>query len=188
MEDLVRGMSFIWEEDQKNSFSSLDTALTSAPVLVNARANEEFVMSTDAPKYAVESTLEQDGHLVAYLSHRLSNPEKNWDTVEQDLLTFMIALEDWSLYLRSRRFVLYIYYEPLRYLRSNARLSRRQARWVDVIQEYKFEIRHVLEALNVVPDALSRCADHLPALRMMNLASQDMAKRVQEGCAEDDWM
>lgn len=77
-------------------------ALTEAPVLRHPDSQTPFVVSTDASKHAVGATLEQSGHPIAFLSHRLSGNEIDWATGDQELLAFMIALRVWSVYLRGR--------------------------------------------------------------------------------------
>ena len=130
--DIVRGKRCEWGDKQQKAFDDLKTALTSAPVLAHPSSEKEFVVSTDASKYAVGATLEQDGRTVAYLSHRLSPAESNWDTGDQELLAFMIALHEWDIYLKGRKFTFKIDHEPIRYLQTEARLSGRQSRWLDV--------------------------------------------------------
>lgn len=187
IQDLVRQKRFQWEDEQANAFRVLKKALTSAPVLAHPSADETFVVSTDASKYAVGAMLEQRGHPVAFLSHRLSKEETNWDTGDQELLAFIIALDKWSVYLRGRRFIFYTDHEPIRYLQSKARLSGRQARWLDVIQEHNFEVRHVPGSKNVVPDALSRRADHVPHLKMMSLQDPGIPEKIKSAYEEDVW-
>ena len=70
--DILRKKEFMWGQEQQEAFESVRQALTSAPVLEHASADKTFVVSTDASKFAVGATLEQDGHPVAFLSHRLS--------------------------------------------------------------------------------------------------------------------
>lgn len=79
--DLLRKNTFKWEEEQSKSFQAIKPALTSATVLAHPSPTKQFVISTDASKYAVGATLEQEGHPIAYLSHRLSNAETNWTLV-----------------------------------------------------------------------------------------------------------
>ena len=42
------------------------------------------------------------------------------------------------------------------YLLEQAKLSRRQARWLDFLSQFKFTFQHVAGTKNVVADALSR--------------------------------
>ena len=83
--DILRTKRFVWGDAQKNSFVALKRALTTAPVLRHANSSKVFTVSTDASKYAVGATLSQEGHPIAYLSHRLSETEERWDTGDQEL-------------------------------------------------------------------------------------------------------
>ncbi len=74
---LIRRHIFKWEDDQIKAFKDAREALTSAPLLRNANATAEFVLSTDSSKYAVGATLEQEGHPIEFLSHGLSDAETN---------------------------------------------------------------------------------------------------------------
>ena len=94
LSDLVRTKYFEWNKPQQEAFERLKEALSSAPILRHATATDTFVATTDASKYAVGATLEQSEHPVSYLSHRLSKAESNWDTGDQELLGFIIALRE----------------------------------------------------------------------------------------------
>lgn len=77
--DLVRTKSFL-DESEVKAFAQLKEALTKAPVLAHSSPDKTFVVCTDASKYAVGAALEQDGHPIAYTSHRLSDAEVKWGT------------------------------------------------------------------------------------------------------------
>jgi len=183
--DLLRKHTFSWGDEQQNAFDQLKTTLTTAPVLAHPSSEKEFVVSTDASKFAVGATLEQDGKPVGYLSHRLSDAETNWDTGDQELLAFMISLRHWDIYLRGRNFTFRTDHEPIRYLQSKARLSGRQARWLDVLQSYTYDTEHITGAKHIVPDALSRRPDHTPALRSMEILPDDVLGHVKSGYEND---
>ena len=104
MLDFVRNKGFILGEEQAESFKTLKKSIKTAPVPVNHKAKVPFVVSTDASKYAVGATITQNGHPIAFLPHRLSDSETRLDTEDQELLAFMIALREWSVYLRGRKY------------------------------------------------------------------------------------
>lgn len=155
--DLVRQKGYQWNQDQQDSFEALKKAMTSASVLHHPKHDSEFVVTTDASKYGVGATLEQNGHPVAFLSHRLSDTESRWDTGDQELLAAMIALREWAVYLRDTKFTLRTDHEPIRYLQSKAKLSGRQMHWLDELQSFDFKVEHISGSKNSAADALSRC-------------------------------
>ena len=78
-------------------------------------------------------------------------------------------------------------HEPIRYLQSKARLTGRQARWLDLLQSFNFEVQHVAGIQNVVPDALSRRPDYLPSLKVMSLTNPEFGSRLKEAYEMDAW-
>lgn len=185
--DLLKGKNFEWGENQEESFKRIKEELTSAPVLVHPSSEKEFVVSTDASKYAVGATLEQEGHPVAFLSHRLSDTETGWDTGDQELYGFMLALREWDVYLRGRQFKFKTDHEPIRYLQSKIKLTGRQHRWLDELQQYTYEIEHIPGKLHIVPDALSRRPDLKPQLKQMEIHNSEIISCIKKSYEEDDW-
>ena len=49
-----------------------------------------------------------------------------------------------------------MYRHSLKYFMTHSNLSKHQARWLDFLAEFDYEIIHKLEKSNVVADALSR--------------------------------
>ena len=184
--DIVRENKFKWDELCTDAFSAIKAALTNAPVLAHPSSEFPFTVTTDASKYAVGATLEQNGHPVAYLSHRLSEQETRWDTGDQELLGLMIALREWNVYLRGRRFAYRTDHEPIRYLQTKARLSGRQARWLDELLSYDFEIEHVPGKSIVVQDALSRRADHALNFKQLNLMTTPLIDQIKSSYTKDE--
>lgn len=181
--DLIRYHKFKWEKEQKDAFEQLKGALLSAPVLALPKIGKPFVLTTDASRYAVGVTLEQEGHPVAYMSHRLSDAETNWHTGDQELLAFLIALQKWDVYLRGVTFKLNTDHQPIQYLQSKPRLSPRQQRWLDVFQQYDFNISHLKGKDNVAADALSRRSD-LELKRISRLVP-DFRKKIKDAQDKD---
>lgn len=176
--DLVRKHRFKWNEEQRIAFEELKKALVTAPVLAIPKIGSPFTVTTDASKFAVGATLEQEGHPVAFLSHRLTEAENNWHTGDQELLAFLIALQKWDVYLRGVSFQLNTDHEPIRYLQTKPRLSPRQQRWLDIFQQYDFNISHLKGKENIAADALSRRVD-LESKRLLRTAPKFLEKILQ---------
>jgi hypothetical protein len=72
----------------------------------------------------------------------------------------------WRHYLLGRKFVLMTDHCGLRHLFDQQKLNARQARWMALLSEFDFEIKHIKGKKNKVADALSRCMKtiHLAAV------------------------
>jgi hypothetical protein len=93
---------------------------------------------------------------MAYESRKLTSTELNYATHEKELLVVVHAIKVWRPYLESKRFTVVTDHASLEYIKSQHQLSRRQARWLELLQANDFEVRYRPGKTNVVADALSR--------------------------------
>ena len=155
---------FTWTDKEQKAFDELKAALMNGPVLIVPDQKLPYTVTTDSSSYAVGATLSQDHgrglQPVAYMSHRMSPAEMNYPTHEQELLAVMLALTEWRHYLLGHRFTIVTDHHSLTYLNTQPNLSRRQARWVERLAEYDFDIVYAAGKSNRAADALSRRPDH----------------------------
>ena len=113
---------------------------------------------------------------IAFIARKLSSAERNYITTEQELLAVVYCFQKWRCYLDGTRVLLHSDHEPLTWLQTQKTPSRRQARWLEYLSRFQYEILYVRGDENVVADALSRMlnapeeaeedlpADHWPLL------------------------
>lgn len=152
---------FVWTPPAQVSFGALKQALTTPPVLQPFRDTSAPVkVTTDASDVAVGAELAQmvddKWHPVAFESRKLTPAEQNYPTHERELLAIINALKVWRHYLQGRKFTVYTDHNSLQYINTQPTLSKRQAGWLDLLQEFDFEIKYKPGNSNVVADALSR--------------------------------
>ena len=82
--------------------------------------------------------------------------EMNYPTHERELLAVIHALRTWCHYLLGKRFKISTDHHSLKYLMTQPNLSKKQARSVEMLAEFDFQVVHRLGESNVVADALSR--------------------------------
>lgn len=116
--DLVLGHRYEWKEEQKNVFEGVKNALVAGHVLVLPRIEIPLTSTTDASRYAIWEIMEQDGHTLEYISHRLTESEKNLYIGDQELLAFTTGSRNWEVSLSGATFKLNTDHEPIRYLLS----------------------------------------------------------------------
>ena len=72
-----------------------------------------------------------------------------------ELATIIHALKMWRHYLMGRKFLLKTDNMSLKYLFDQLDLNARQAKWLDFLSEYRFELKHIKGKENKVSDDLS---------------------------------
>ncbi|KAF7841466.1 Transposon Ty3-G Gag-Pol polyprotein [Senna tora] len=94
--------------------------------------------------------------LVSYFSEKLSGASLNYSTYDKELYALKRTLETWQHYLWSREFIIHSDHESLKFLKSQGKLNKRHARWLEFIETFPYVIKHKKGKENVVADALSR--------------------------------
>ena len=145
-----KGITFAWAAAHKSAFDTLKDKLTHAPLL------QRFELECDASGIVLGGILLQEGKPVAYFSEKLSGPSLNYSTYDKELLALVRTLETWQHYLWPKEFVIHSDHESLKHIRSQAKLNRRHAKWVEFIESFPYVIKHKKGRENVIADALSR--------------------------------
>jgi hypothetical protein len=115
--------------------------------------------------------------VIFYESIKLNEHEVNYVTHDMELASIVHDLKMWRHYLLGRRFVLMTYHSGLRYLFGQPKFNVRQARWMDLLSEFDFEIKHIKGKENKVVDSLSR-SNKLVHLETVSASESDIKKRV----------
>jgi hypothetical protein len=153
-----------WGAEQQAAFDALKAALCSPPVLLVPDQSKPFVLNTDACKFAIGATLQQDHgnglQPVAFFSAKMSDAERNYDVREQEFMALFKACLHWRHYLHGTQpFTLLTDHDSLKYHKTMPNLSGRLARWIEKMAEFDYKLQHIPGKDNVVADALSRRAD-----------------------------
>ena len=89
----------------------------------------------------------------------MSAAERNYDATNREFVAIVSGLRRWRHFLLGTRFVVRSDHASLRYLQTQPNLSRRQARTLDFLSQFDFDVVHVPGKRNIVADALSRRPD-----------------------------
>jgi len=123
---------------------------------------------------------------IAYESRKLTPAEQNYPTHDKEMLAIVHALKIWRHYLEGAADLKIITdHNSLTYFNTQPNLSRRQARWMEFVQQFNIDITYAPGKTNVVADALSRHAlNTLHALDASSI-STNLQDRIKAGYASD---
>ena len=156
-----KGAPFRWTADCKHAFQELRQRLTSTPVLAHPDFNRPFVLDTDASDTGIGAVLSQvdEGgkeRVIAYGSRLLSKPERNYCVTRRELLAVVTFVRQFRPYLMGQRFLLRTDHGSLTWLRNFKDPEGQLARWLEILQQFDFEIVHRRGRKHTNADALSR--------------------------------
>jgi hypothetical protein len=163
--DLLRGggkgaMAIGWSEACQQAYDNLKNCLADKPLLKAPNWELPFEMFTDASDLGISAILTQreDGAAkpVCYYSRKLLAREKNYSTIERELLAVLAGLDTYRVYVGHGPLVVYSDHNPLRWLHSAKNTNQRILRWALTLSEYDLTIRHIKGVENGLADWLSR--------------------------------
>ena len=105
---------------------------------------------------------------MAFDSMMFKGAELNYPVHEKELLAIIHALKKWCVDLLGSLFFIYTDHKTLENFNTQKKLSRRQARWMELMSQYDASIVYIKGEENSMVDALSRlpCEDaHDEAIR-----------------------
>ena len=145
--DLTRkGRSFIWGEEQQESFEEIKRRLVCTPVLHMPNRQDRFHLKSDTSKFAAGSTLYQiqDGKpkLIAYASKRLPEAVRSYSITKLELCGLAINIASFLHLLKRVDFDAIVDHLALtRIIKSKAEpATTRIKRLLELISSYSFNL------------------------------------------------
>ena len=151
---------FSWAKKQQRAFEELKARLISYPVLATPLPTGKYVVDNDASNFALGAILQQEQagtlRVIAYASRVLDSAEQSYCTTRKELLGVMFGLRIFRHYLLANHFLLRTDHAALTSLLRSPEPIGQQARWLDTLAEYNFEIKHRAGSQHNNSDSLSR--------------------------------
>ena len=85
-----------------------------------------------------------------YYSEKLDGARVNYPIYDKELYALVRVLEVWQLYLWTREFVIHSDHESLKYLKTQANLNKRHAKWVEFIESFPYVVKYKKGKDNIV--------------------------------------
>ena len=159
---LKKNSKFKWSEECNKAFEQLKLILSHAPVLVTPKFGKPFKIAVDACDTGMGAVLFQEDddkieHPICYHSQKFNPHEKNYSTIEKELLGIILALKHFDFYVNGSQYPIEIFtdHNPLTFL-TRVTQNQRLLRWSLFLQSYDLNIKHIKGKENVIADALSR--------------------------------
>ena len=118
---------------------------------------------------------------VAFDSMTFKGAELNYPVHEKELLAIIRALKKWRVDLLSSLFFIYMDHKTLENFNTQKDLSRRQARWMELMSQHDAKIIYIKGDDNCVADALSR----LPTDKALT-DTENVAQHPYSYCSDDN--
>jgi len=155
-----------WTRDAESGFWKFKKASTEEPILQHLNPQTLIIQLADARSFARDTMHNQYNgfgisHPVNFYSWTCSPTKQNYDTHDRQLLANVEIMKQSRHYVEGANYKVLIQCDQkdLEYFQTSKELSRRQARWAEILSSYDFFIEHLEERKNPA-DGPSRRRDY----------------------------
>ena len=162
LSDLTRkSQPFVWGPEQQTAFETLKYCLTHYPILAPPLPEGRYIIDTDASDFAMGAVLQQEQNgvvrVIAYASRTFDAAHRAYCTTRKELAAVIYALKEFRHYVMGGvLFLLRTYHGAQTSLFKTPEPIQQQARYLNFLAEYNFEIQHRAGYQHGNSDGLSR--------------------------------
>lgn len=152
---------FIWTAKETETFEKVKELFIKTNTLTYPDYNKEFYLECDSSNYSIGGHLFQidengDKAGIMFISRTLRPSEISYFTTEKELLSILFSLQKVRHIVLGHKINIMTDHQALTFIRTCKLLNPRLTRWILMLQEYNYTIKHCPGKTNIVADTLSR--------------------------------
>lgn len=158
---LKKEKSWTWGAKEQEAFEQIKSLFIETIELQHPDTHKEYYLQTDSSGVGISGVLYQMGEdgeqrILGFHSKAIKGAQLNWTVTEQEFYSVICCLEKFETYLRGAKVIIRTDHKALIFVKNWKLFNARDARWVNYLEQFHYDIQHVKGSENVVADILSR--------------------------------
>ena len=161
---------FNWSTECDKCFHMLKDYLQEAPILRYPDPTADYILYTDASKYAYAGVLTQSidstDHPVAYTSGLFRGSQLNWAALTKEAYAIYMSVKKLSCYLDSTQITLRSDHLPLKKFLEKNTMNAEVNNWAVEVESQNINFEFIAGTKNVLADTLSRLIEFDESIKL----------------------
>ena len=157
------GQPFFWKPLHEKCFGYIKAIACKSPILkpIDPQLGDPIWVICDASMSGIgamygQGKTWQTCRPAGFMSKKFTPAQMNYRVFEMETIAILEALLKWEDKLLGRKILIVTDHKALEFFKTQRRLNSRQARWMEFLARFDYDITYVRGETNLVADALSR--------------------------------
>jgi hypothetical protein len=157
------GQPYYWKPLHEACFNHIKAIACKSPILkpIDPQSGDPVWVICDASMSGIgamygQGETWQTCRPAGFMSKKFTAAQMNYRVFEMETIAILEALLKWEDKLLGRKILVVTDHKALEFFKTQRRLNSRQARWMEFLARFDFDITYVKGETNLVADALSR--------------------------------